>query len=130
MAARRDARRRASRRVGRAVRGGVDSRSVRASGVARPRARHALASARCRTAGRIVLDGTTSDMNPASLTLSLVSHTNVGKTTLARTLLGHDVGEVRDRAHVTIDATEYTMHELSSGEALKLWDTPGFGDSV
>jgi predicted GTPase len=33
-----------------------------------------------------------------SLQLSLVSHTNVGKTTLARTLLGRDVGEVRDAA--------------------------------
>ena len=34
---------------------------------------------------------TTSD-RPRSLQLSLVSHTNVGKTTLARTLLGRDVG--------------------------------------
>ena len=33
--------------------------------------------------------------------LSLVSHTNAGKTTLARTLLGHGVGEIRDEAHVT-----------------------------
>ena len=30
------------------------------------------------------------------ISLSLVSHTNVGKTSLARTLLGRDVGEVRD----------------------------------
>ena len=37
----------------------------------------------------------------AVVTLSLVSHTNVGKTTLARTLLRQDVGEVRDQAHVT-----------------------------
>ena len=34
---------------------------------------------------------------PASIALSLVSHTNAGKTTLARTLLGRDIGEVRDR---------------------------------
>ena len=34
-------------------------------------------------------DGTT-------INLSLISHTNAGKTTLARTLLGRDVGEVRD----------------------------------
>ena len=40
------------------------------------------------------------------LTLSLVSHTNVGKTTLARTLLGKDVGEVSDRAHVTEESTQ------------------------
>ena len=33
--------------------------------------------------------------------LSLVSHTNIGKTTLARTLLMRDVGEIADRAHVT-----------------------------
>ena len=32
---------------------------------------------------------------------ALVSHTNNGKTTLARTLVGMDVGEVRDAAHVT-----------------------------
>ena len=36
-----------------------------------------------------------------TVTLSLVSHTNVGKTTLARTLLGSDVGVVRDAPHVT-----------------------------
>jgi hypothetical protein len=33
--------------------------------------------------------------------LSLVSHTNVGKTTLARTLLRRDIGEERDNAHET-----------------------------
>ena len=38
---------------------------------------------------------------PTTIRLSLVSHTNVGKTTLARTLLGRDIGEVRDEAHVT-----------------------------
>ena len=37
---------------------------------------------------------------PTRVALSLVSHTNVGKTTLARTLLRRDVGEVRDEAHV------------------------------
>ena len=31
-----------------------------------------------------------------SIHLSLVSHTNIGKTALARTLLNQDVGEVRD----------------------------------
>ena len=34
-----------------------------------------------------------------TVSLSLISHTNVGKTTLARTLLRRDVGEVRDAAH-------------------------------
>jgi hypothetical protein len=34
--------------------------------------------------------------DPGTIALSLISHTNAGKTTLARTLLGRDVGEVRD----------------------------------
>jgi len=64
-----------------------------------------------------------------SVTLSLVSHTNVGKTTLARTLLRRDVGEVLDQAHVT-DVSE--AHELLATEdgVLRLWDTPGFGDTA
>ena len=44
---------------------------------------------------------TTAPAAPATIALSLVSHTNAGKTTLARTLLGRDIGEVRDEAHVT-----------------------------
>jgi len=67
---------------------------------------------------------------PRSLQLSLVSHTNVGKTTLARTLLGRDVGEVRDAPHVTDVADAYEMLRTPQGETLRLWDTPGFGDSV
>jgi hypothetical protein len=67
---------------------------------------------------------------PHSLQLSLVSHTNVGKTTLARTLLGRDVGEVRDAPHVTEFADAYEMLRTPQGETLRLWDTPGFGDSV
>ncbi len=65
----------------------------------------------------------------ATITLSLISHTNVGKTTLARTLLRRDVGEVLDQAHVT-EVSE--AHELAaSGEGrLLLWDTPGLGDSA
>lgn len=68
--------------------------------------------------------------NTTRVELSLVSHTNAGKTTLARTLLGHDVGEVRDEPHVTASADPYTMLETPAGEMLRLWDTPGFGDSV
>ena len=64
------------------------------------------------------------------LELSLVSHTNAGKTTLARTLLGHDVGEVRDEPHVTAMAEPHVMIEDADGDVLRLWDTPGFGDSV
>jgi hypothetical protein len=65
-----------------------------------------------------------------SLQLSLVSHTNAGKTTLARTLLGREVGEVRDAPHVTEFATDYELLRTPQGETLRLWDTPGFGDSV
>ena len=66
----------------------------------------------------------------ATITLSLISHTNVGKTTLARTLLRRDVGDIRDAAHVTDAATGYTLIESPAGDALRLWDTPGFGDSA
>lgn len=66
----------------------------------------------------------------ARIQLSLVSHTNVGKTTLARTLLGRSVGEIRDAPHVTAVAEAHTMIETPEGDALALWDTPGFGDSV
>jgi hypothetical protein len=62
--------------------------------------------------------------------LSLVSHTNVGKTTLARTLLRSDVGEVADRAHVTDAAEAHVLIDTPQGDALRLWDTPGFGDSA
>ncbi|MEO7855108.1 MAG: GTPase domain-containing protein, partial [Rubrivivax sp.] len=62
--------------------------------------------------------------------LSLVSHTNIGKTALARTLLGQDVGEVRDAAHVTDAADSHTLLQTSQGDELQLWDTPGFGDST
>ncbi|MEO6030648.1 MAG: GTPase domain-containing protein [Burkholderiaceae bacterium] len=65
-----------------------------------------------------------------AVSLSLVSHTNAGKTTLARTLLGRDIGEIRDAPHVTEFADVYTMLETPQGDALQLWDTPGFGDSV
>jgi len=59
----------------------------------------------------------------------LVSHTNVGKTTLARTLLRRDVGEVVDQAHVTEVSEAYSLIKAQGAE-LRLWDTPGFGDSA
>jgi len=64
------------------------------------------------------------------LSLSLLSHTNVGKTTLARTLLLRDVGEVRDAPHVTEFAEVATLLESPEGDRLDLWDTPGLGDSA
>jgi len=65
-----------------------------------------------------------------TVTLSLVSHTNVGKTTLARTLLGSDVGVVRDAPHVTQFADGHDLIVTDAGDRLRLWDTPGFGDSA
>jgi len=64
-----------------------------------------------------------------TITISLVSHTNVGKTTLARTLLRRDVGEVLDQAHVTEVNEAYSLLETEAAH-LRLWDTPGFGDSA
>jgi hypothetical protein len=66
----------------------------------------------------------------ADIQLALVSHTNNGKTTLARTLVGIDVGEVRDAAHVTVFAESHVLQTSTAGDRLLLWDTPGFGDSV
>jgi len=63
-----------------------------------------------------------------TVTLSLISHTNVGKTTLARTLLRRDVGEVADHAHVTEASEAYPLIETPDARLL-LWDTPGFGDT-
>ena len=64
------------------------------------------------------------------INLSLVSHTNVGKTTLARTLLRRDIGEPRDHAHVTETADAHELLITPEGDELRLWDTPGLGDSV
>lgn len=68
--------------------------------------------------------------DPMRIHLSLVSHTNVGKTTLVRTLLGRDIGEVADRAHVTETTDDYVLARTPEGCELILWDTPGFGNSV
>lgn len=65
-----------------------------------------------------------------SIELALVSHTNVGKTTLARTLLGQEIGEVRDAPHVTEVAEVHLLLRSPEGDELRLWDTPGFGDSA
>ncbi|MDH5585719.1 MAG: GTPase/DUF3482 domain-containing protein [Nitrospirota bacterium] len=64
-----------------------------------------------------------------SITLSLISHTNIGKTTLARTLLRKDVGQVLDQAHVTLQNEQFLLLETPDGLQLQLWDTPGFGNS-
>lgn len=64
-----------------------------------------------------------------TVTLSLISHTNVGKTTLARTLLRRDIGEVLDQAHVTEVSEAHPLIE-ADGDVLSLWDTPGLGDTT
>jgi hypothetical protein len=66
----------------------------------------------------------------ATVNLSLVAHTKVGKTSLMRTLMRRDIGEVADRPHVTELAEGHTLLETPEGDVLRLWDTPGFGDSV
>jgi Domain of unknown function (DUF3482)/50S ribosome-binding GTPase len=68
-------------------------------------------------------------MPSPSIDLFLVSHTNVGKTTLIRTLLGKDVGEVFDSPDVTKALASYDLVTDPALGSLRLWDTPGFGDS-
>ncbi|HSJ98730.1 MAG TPA: GTPase domain-containing protein, partial [Myxococcota bacterium] len=65
-----------------------------------------------------------------TVVLSLVSHTNVGKTTLARTLLRREVGEVFDHAHVTEETERFVLLETAEGDRVVLADNPGFGDSA
>ena len=65
-----------------------------------------------------------------TIALSLISHTNTGKTTLARTLLRRDVGDVRDAPHVTVEPAAYPLIDTQAGDHLVLWDTPGFGNSA
>lgn len=65
----------------------------------------------------------------SDVSLALVSHTNVGKTTLARTLLRRDVGSVFDQAHVTETSESWVVTEAGE-HRLVLWDTPGFGDTA
>ncbi len=66
---------------------------------------------------------------PPEVAIFLVAHTNVGKTTLLRTLLGQDVGEIEDAPDVTQAVTAYDLVVDPAVGALRLWDTPGFGDS-
>jgi hypothetical protein len=45
-------------------------------------------------------------------------------------LLRRDVGEVRDAAHVTETSDAHLLVSTPQGDELRLWDTPGFGDSA
>ena len=75
-----------------------------------PRRRSKRPSTERRHDGRSARRDLVSDPG-ATIALSLISHTNAGKTTLARTLLARDVGEVRDAPHVTTEATAYPLIE-------------------
>ena len=68
--------------------------------------------------------------NQNSIQWCLLSHTNIGKTTLTRTLINDDVGQIEDAAHVTTQSQRYLLQRTVQGDELWLWDTPGFGDSV
>ena len=63
--------------------------------------------------------------------LSLVSHTNVGKTTLVRTLLRqrHRRGRGPAARHRRGREARADRH-AARATRLRLWDTPGFGDSA
>lgn len=65
-----------------------------------------------------------------NIQLALISHTNVGKTALARTLLQRDIGQSLDQAHVTDTSDVHELVATPNGDALLLWDTPGLGDSA
>jgi hypothetical protein len=67
--------------------------------------------------------------DPSTISWAIVSHTNIGKTSLARTLLRREIGEVADQAHTTDESESHEL--LAVGDyRLLLWDTPGFGDSA
>ncbi len=76
------------------------------------------------------MNSTQANPVPTKIQFALVSHTNAGKTTLARTLVGVDVGEVRDAPHVTQLSESHPLLKTEVHDELLLWDTPGFGDSV
>ena len=46
-----------------------------------------------------------------SIQWCLLSHTNIGKTTLTRTLMADDVGEIEDAAHVTMQSQRYLLQK-------------------
>ena len=56
-----------------------------------------------------------------SIQWCLLSHTNIGKTTLTRTLMADDVGEIEDAAHVTTQSQRYLLQKTPQGDELWLW---------
>lgn len=77
---------------------------------------------------RLALGRRVTPPRPATvIDLALASHTNIGKTSLARTLLANTVGEVRNAENVTTHREGYALLSAPDVE-LRVWDTPGFGD--
>lgn len=68
-----------------------------------------------------------------ALHISVVGHTNTGKTSLLRTLLREtNFGEVRDGPSTTKSVIKATLSDDSDSEGLQFYfyDTPGFEDSI
>lgn len=65
-----------------------------------------------------------------TLAIAIVGHTNVGKTSLLRTLL-HDTefGQVASNPSTTQDVSSASL-KLASGAQLTLFDTPGLEDGI
>lgn len=61
-------------------------------------------------------------MNTDQIRITIAGHTNVGKTTLIRTLMKTSVGEVRDSANVTKKGEAHFYKGLQA----TFVDTPGF----
>jgi GTPase Era involved in 16S rRNA processing len=57
--------------------------------------------------------------------IAFVGRTNVGKTSLIRTILKSPIGEVADRADVTIVSTGYDANVYTEGMQAVFFDTPG-----
>ncbi len=80
---------------------------------------------RSRAAKALARDAMPRSSGP-TIDLALMSHTNIGKTSLTRTLLRVDAGEVRDAEHVTTVREGFWMIRTPT-VGLRLWDAPGFG---
>lgn len=62
----------------------------------------------------------TDALNGPQINIFLVAHTNVGKTTLIRTLLGKDVGDIIDEPDATRATTPYDLVVDADAGALRL----------
>ena len=60
-------------------------------------------------------EGTELQSSEKSIQWCLLSHTNIGKTTLTRTLMADDVGEIEDAAHVTTQSQRYLLQKTPQG---------------